>query len=222
MRGESGAEHVFDILATRDDDVVTHYIAIGVEVAEKAVGLDRVFAFDNKAYDTGIHNKVLITIPGTTPEASQFAQRQRISLFDPKDLEAFLASSSPPQEIKTEVEKKPFQFQSKSALISHLQSRGYEVKMAAKVNGKSGAEHEIDVLATRDDGIVVQNIAIGIEVAEKKIGLNKVFDFDDKAYDCGIFDKVLIAIPGLTRESSRFAQRQRIKVFEAEALEPKY
>jgi hypothetical protein len=61
---------------------------------------------------------------------------------------------------------------------------------------------------------------IAIEVADKPIDIAKVFAFDDKAYDCSIFDKVLIAIPGLDQEASRFAQRQRIKVFEAEALEP--
>ncbi len=221
MRGGSGAEHSFDILATRDDNIVTHYVAIGVEVSNKAVGLDRVFNFDNKAYDIGIHDKVLITIPEASAEASEFAARQRIKLLDPEGLEAFLASSMPSQPSqKAEMEKKPFQFKSRSHLISYLQSQGYEVKPRTTMKGSSGAEHEIDILATRDDGIVVHNIAIGIEVAEKKIGLNQVFDFDDKAYDCSIPDKVLIAVPGLTKEASRFAERQRIKVFEAKEVEP--
>ena len=106
-----------------------------------------------------------------------------------------------------------------SHLINHLRSLGYEVKENAKVKGKSEAEHKVDILATRNDGIVVHNIIIDTEVSTQPIGLNKVFDFDDKAYDCGISDKVLIAIPGLNQEASRFAQRQRIKVFEAESLE---
>ena len=46
-----------------------------------------------------------------------------------------------------------------------------------------------------------------------------MFVFDDKAYDSGILDKILIAVPGLTEEASRFAQRQNIKVFETSALE---
>lgn len=66
---------------------------------------------------------------------------------------------------------------------------------------------------------MIYNIIIAIEITDKPIGIDKVFDFDDKAYDCGIFDKVLIAVPSLTPEASRFAQRQRIKVFEAETLE---
>jgi hypothetical protein len=48
--------------------------------------------------------------------------------------------------------------------------------------------------------------------------LDKVFDFDDKTYDIGIRDKVFIAVPGLTREARQFAERQRIKVFEAKEL----
>ena len=47
-----------------------------------------------------------------------------------------------------------------------------------------------------------------------------MFGFDDKAYDIGIMDKVLIAIPGLSREARQFAQRQKIRVFEVKELEP--
>ncbi len=96
----------------------------------------------------------------------------------------------------------------------------YEVEENAEVQGRSGARHNIDILATKDDGIVTHHIAIGIEVAEKPIELDKVFAFDDKAYDIGILDKVVIAIPELSREARQFAQRQRIKVFEVKELEP--
>jgi hypothetical protein len=67
---------------------------------------------------------------------------------------------------------------------------------------------------------MVHSIIIGVEVSDKPIGIDRVFDFDDKAYDTGIHDKILIAVPGLSREAMRFAQRQRIKVFEAQTLEP--
>ena len=218
MRGGSGAEHTFDILATKDEGVITHYIAIGVEIATKQVGLDRVFDFDDKAYDCGIHDKILLVIPALNQNAESFANRQRIKVLETTDLDTILTSNHPQPSL--ERIKEPFQFKSRSHLISHLQSLGYEIKPYVKVKGRSGAEHEIDILAVRDDGIVVHNIAIGIEVADKPIGINRVFDFDDKAYDCGILNKVLIAIPGLTREASKLAQRQHIKVFETEALEP--
>ena len=112
-----------------------------------------------------------------------------------------------------------FEVKPKSQLIEYLKRHGYEVREDAKVNGRSGAAHNIDILATKDDGIVIHDIAIGIEVAGGPIGLDRVFAFDDKAYDIGILDKVFIAVPGLAKEASQFAQRQRIKVFEAKELE---
>jgi len=197
--------------------------AVGIEISAQPIGLSKVFSFDDKAYDTGFYDKVLIAIPGVTPEARQFAARQRIRVLESADLEAFLARDifpAPLPEVEVEMERKPFQFKSKSELVSCLCSRGYEVKEGARITGRSEAEHTIDILATKDDGIMVHNIIIGIEASDKPIGINKVFDFDDKAYDTGIHDKILVAVPGLSREAMRFARRQRIKVFEAETLEP--
>jgi len=65
----------------------------------------------------------------------------------------------------------------------------------------------------------VHNIIIGVEVLDKPVGIDKVFDFDDKAYDAGILDKIFIASPGLSREAMRFARRQRIKVYEVHSFE---
>lgn len=223
VKGRTGAEHTFDFLATRDDGIVVHNIAIGIEIADRHIGLSKVFGFDDKAYDIGLHDKVLIAIPGVTEEARQFAARQRIRIFESTDLEVFLSRTlfpGPPQEREAEMKREPFQFKSRSGLIEYLQSRGYKIEGNAVVKGKSGAEHTIDILATRDDGIMVHNIAIGIESSHKAIGIDKVFDFDDKAYDTGIYDKILIAVPGLSKEAMRFARRQRIKVFEAQAIQP--
>jgi general secretion pathway protein E len=102
--------------------------------------------------------------------------------------------------------------------MQYLEKQGYKVKEKAEVKGRSGAAHNLDILATKDEGIITHRIAIGIEVAEKPMGLDRVFDFDDKAYDAGILDKVFIAVPGLTKESRQFAQRQGIRVFEVSQL----
>ncbi len=223
VQGMSGTKHSFDMLATRDIGVLTHHIAIGIGVAANKVELDRMFDFDDKAYDCGINYKVLVAIPGITAEAERFAERQRIRVLGLTELRALLARGAPPSSVRkgeAEMGKEPFQFKSKSGMINYLQSHGYKAKQYAKAKGESEVEHTFDFLATRDDGIVVHDIAIGIEVAAEPIGIEKVFNFDEKAYDCGIFDKVLVAVPGLTKEASRFAQRQRIEVFEAKALEP--
>ncbi len=218
VKGRSGAKHRIDILATRDDGIVTHHIAIGIEVAGDEIGLGEIFDFDDKAYDSGIHDKILVVVPGLRREAEKFASQQRIKVLEVRDLEMVLTSTLPP--LSGEVKRAPFKFESKSKLIKYLKRSGYEVKENTSLKGRSGAEHEIDILATKDDGIVTHHIAIGIEVAAEPIGLDKVFDFDDKAYDIGILDKALIAVPGLAPEAKQFAQRQRIKVFEAKTLEP--
>ncbi len=216
MKGRSGAEHKLDMLATRDDGIVTHNIAIGVEVAGEKIGLERIFSFDDKTYDIGIHDKILIVIPNLDREAETFASQQRIQVLEVKDLETVLATGILQPGGVTE--KEPFEFKSKSQLVEFLKQRGYEVVENATMKGRSGAEHKLDMLATRDDGIVIHHIAIGVEAGQDKIGLDKVFDFDDKTYDIGIRDKVFIAVPGLTREARQFAERQRIKVFEAKEL----
>jgi hypothetical protein len=217
VKGRSGAEHCIDILATRDDGVITHNIAIGVEIARDKIGLGRILDFDVKAYDSGIHDKLLIIIPGLGEEAEKFASYQRIKVLQPKDLEMMLIGGHQPGR---EIAKEPFEFKSKSQLIQYLEKQGYRVKENAAVKGRSGAAHNIDILATRDEGIITHRIAISIEVDEKPMGLDKVFDFDDKAYDAGIMDKVFIAVPGLTKEAKQFAQRQGTRVFEVGQLEP--
>jgi hypothetical protein len=173
--------------------------------------------FDVKAFDSGLHDKVLIIIPALGEEAAKFASYHGIKVFEPNDLQLLLTSGPKPS---SEIVKEPFEFKSKSQLIQYLEKQGYRVKENAEVKGRSGAAHKIDILATKDEGIITHRVAIGTEVDEKPMGLDRVFDFDDKAYDAGIMDKVLIAVPGLTREAAQFAQRQGIRVFEVEQLEP--
>ena len=217
VKGRSGAEHCIDLVATRDDDLVSHSIAIGIEIARENVGLDRVLDFDVKAYDSGFHNKVLIVVPELGEEAKKFAQLQRIEVLEPKGLEKVLTRSVP--SAAGTIEKEPFEYKSKSQLVQYLERQGYKVKKNAKVEGRSGAEHNIDILATRDEGIITHRIAIDVEVGKRPVGLDKVFNFDDKAYDAGILDKVVIAVPGLTREARQFARHQGTKVFETGQLE---
>ena len=217
VKGRSGAEHSIDILAIRDDGIIAYRIAIGVKVAEDEIGLKDVFDFDDKVYDIGIHDKVLVVVHGLDKEAEKFAGQQRIKVLEVGNLEAILASgvSQPCLEIKNE----PFEFRSKSYFTEYLKRCGYEVTENAAVKGRSGAEHHIDILANRDDGIVSHNVAIGTEVSKEPVELEKVFAFDSKAYDAGIQDKVFIAAPGLSREARQFAERQRIRVFEVNELD---
>lgn len=218
VKGRSGGEHSIDILATRDDGVVTHEIAIGVEVGGARIGLDRIFEFDSKTYDGGFHDKMLIIIPELGEEAQQFARQQRIKVLQVRDLESVLASSV--QGAGVTAKKEPFEFKSRTHLVQYLKEQGYDVKEDAEVKGRSGAPHNIDILATRDDGIITHRIAIGMAVDDKPVELGRIFEFDDKVYDAGIPDKVFIAVPKLNKEAKAFARQQRIKVIEVLQLEP--
>ena len=111
-----------------------------------------------------------------------------------------------------------FQLKPKVELVKFLRSRGYQVEEMARIHGSSGAVHIIDILATRDDGLAKYYVGIGILIAShgnQEVGLEELFEFDTKAYDVGINYKVAIVIPKLNNEATKFAERQKIGVLEA-------
>jgi hypothetical protein len=112
-----------------------------------------------------------------------------------------------------------FELKPKARLTEFLKQRGYEVSANATKRGRSGAEHSFDILAIRDNGIITHEIAIGIKVAGDTVTLRDVFEFDDKAYDTGIHEKVLLVDPPLDEEATAFASHQRIKVLPLAELE---
>jgi len=213
---KSGAGHTIDILARRDDGLVTYTIGVGIVIDSngREIGLEEVFRFDDKAYDLGIHDKVLLVMPRLTHEAKQFALRQRIKVFEDKELETFLASATP--STRPHMKTEPFKFDTKAKLLEHLKNLGYEVQEKAKVQGRSGVEHTLDILAYNDDGFITHTLGIGIIRVNDGVNLDAVSLFDTKAYDIGIHDKVLLVSPNLSQEAKQFAQQQRIRVVEVE------
>jgi len=210
---KSGAKHVLDILAQRNDGLITYTLGVGILIDSQGqeVSLAEVFAFDNKVYDLGIHDKVLLVVPNLSAEASQFARQQRIKVVEENDIELALKSSpSLPQKPAP----KPFIFETKTQLLEHLKNSGYRFQEKAKIMGRSGVEHVFDILAVNDDGIINHTLAINILIAQEEISFNAVSSFDTRAYDVGIHDKLLLASPKLSQEAGQFAQYQRIKVIE--------
>jgi len=108
----------------------------------------------------------------------------------------------------------------KAQIRGYLEQQGYEVTEGAKLLGNSGIEHTFDMLAQRDDGFTTYNIAIGIAAGgDRDIEVGTIFSFANKAYDCGILDRILIAIPELSQETKQLARKQRIKVIAGEQIE---
>jgi predicted RNA-binding Zn-ribbon protein involved in translation (DUF1610 family) len=211
---KSGADHMLDILARRDDGLITYTIGIGILINSRGedIGLAEVFGFDNKVYDLGMHDKVLLALPRLGPEARQFARQQRIKVIEEEDLQTLLALE-PPSAPKPS-SRKPLKFETKSKLLEHLKGSGYRLEKKAKVLGRSGVEHTFDILATNDDGIITHTLGISTMIAKDEIDFDAVSAFDTRAYDVGIHDKLLLACPKLNHEAKQLAQYQRIKVIE--------
>jgi predicted RNA-binding Zn-ribbon protein involved in translation (DUF1610 family) len=211
---KSGAKHLLDILAQRSDGLVNYTIGVGILINSHGedVGLTEVFAFDNKVYDLGIHDKVLLVIPKLSSEAAQFARQQRIKVFEEKDIVPLLKST--PQPIPRQSDNKPFVFETKAKLLEHLKNSGYRFEEKAKILGRSGVEHVFDILAVNDDGVIHHTLAINILMSQEEISFNTVSSFDTRAYDVGIHDKLLLACPRLSQDAKQFARYQRINVIE--------
>jgi general secretion pathway protein E len=104
-------------------------------------------------------------------------------------------------------------------ITEYLEQQGYAVTEGAKVLGKSGIEHTFDMLAQRDDGFTSHTIAIDIAAGadrEKEVGT--IFSLANKAYDCGILDRILVTTPDLSQEMKQLAGKQRIKVIGGERI----
>jgi len=108
----------------------------------------------------------------------------------------------------------------KSRVKEYLESKGYEVTEGAELVGKSNVTHTFDMLAQIDDGFNSYTIAVCITCggdSEKEVGT--IFQFANKAYDCGILDRVLVAAPALSQQAKQLARKQRIKVIDGELVE---
>jgi len=211
LQGKSGVEHTLDILAQKDDGLIISTIAIDViKDEEREAELTTVFNLANKAYDTGIHDRALIALTRLSQEAIEFAEKQRIKVFDEERIKILL-SSKPARPVKS---SELFSFETRPQLLESLANRGYRVEEKAKVQGRSGVEYTFDILAYSDDGQIGYSLGIDIISGEEEIGLGQVTLFDTKGYDVGIDYKAIVVSPRLSLEARQFAEHQRIKVIE--------
>ncbi|MGA8848402.1 MAG: GspE/PulE family protein [Dehalococcoidia bacterium] len=101
----------------------------------------------------------------------------------------------------------------RTQIRGYLEQQGYEVTEGAKLLGNSGIEHTFDMLAQRNDGFTNYTVAIGLATGgDRETEAGTIFSLANKAYDCGILDRILIAIPYLSQEMKQLALKQRIKV----------
>ncbi|MFB0556751.1 MAG: GspE/PulE family protein, partial [Dehalococcoidia bacterium] len=214
IEGKSGGEHTFDILACKSHGFIAFTIAVGIVLSSdnQELGLGGVFAFDDKCYDCGIQDKILIALPLLDSVATRFAQNQRIKVFEKERLEAFLASPLP----TPPAEKGAFNWETKAQLLESLANLGYKIEENAKAKGRSGAEYTFDILASLDDGFVVHRLGID-DLIGREQSLSQISLFDTKAYDTGIQEKVLLLSEKLAPEAKQFAEYQKIKLIQLDS-----
>jgi general secretion pathway protein E len=207
--GNSGIEHTFDMLARRDDGFTTYTIAIGIVAGgDREIEVGTIFSLANKAYDCGILDRILISIPDLSEEAKQLARKQRIKVIGGEQIEQLL-TLKPAQPAKPE---EPVRFETKEELVQSLANRGYGVKEKAKIKGRSGIEYTFDILAHTEHGQVEHRLGIDLLNGDKEVSLEQVMLFDTKAYEVGVDEKVILVLVELSPDAQQFAQHQQIKV----------
>jgi general secretion pathway protein E len=110
IRGRSGLEYNFDVLAYTNTGQVSHSLGIDFISGEEEVSLEEVSVFDTKAYEVGVDEKAIVISPRLSPEAKQFAEHQRIKVFelnhDPASQAVITEEKPAPPEEKPAPEKK--------------------------------------------------------------------------------------------------------------------
>ncbi len=106
----------------------------------------------------------------------------------------------------------------KARVREFLTREGYEIQESVHATGRSGAEHEIDLLATKRSGPLEHRIVVGFASAEKAVDSEEVIKLYAKAYDVDAQDIILVASPKLSDDAQHFARHYHIKVFDAEQV----
>jgi len=185
LPGKSGVEHTFDMLARRDDGFTNYTIAVGIAAGgDNEIEVDTIFSFANKAYDCGILDRILITIPELSQEKKQLARKQRIQVIDGEQVDQLL-TLEPNKTVKPKPVE-PVKFETREDLVKSLANRGYGVKETARIKGRSGIEYTFDILANTENDQVQHRLGLDFLNGDKEISLEQVMLFDTKAYEVGV------------------------------------
>jgi len=191
VKGRSGIEYTFDIVACTENGQVDHSMVIDFLTAEKEVTLDQVMLFDTKAYESGIDEKVIVVSPSLSAEAAKFADHQRVKVInigpEPTSESAAAETLARPQE-NAGPEKTPSKLLRQAPqpealeLIPEVMARRYNA-IPVKVSGKT-----LEVaMADPSDVFALEAFAAQTRMRIKAVpaGANEVrdaIDFNYKAY----------------------------------------
>ena len=212
VTGQSGVEHVFDMLAEADEYLVHNIIAIvfAMNGQKGAIG-NIIFEFSNKAYDAGINQRILVIDEEIDNKTKALARQKRIKIFDIAQIATF--AKAPAQKPKAGI-KEIINFESLEQLALSLTHHGYRVREKARVTGRSGVDYTFDILCYYDIDNFGYSIGIDFPEGAAEVTLDQVSLFDTKAYDAGTDYKVLVVKSKLNAEAAKFAAQQHIQVYQ--------
>ncbi len=214
LKGKSSIEHTFDILAKIEDEIICSLMAIRfVESHIKEKQAYIIFNFANKAYDTGIKERIIITDKDFNETSLQIASKWHIKIFNTAQAKAIIAAKQSKNRgfFKNQ---EPLKYGNTQELISSLINRGYQAEENTKIVGGSGILYKFDILAMVGIGFWDYKVGIDFLNQNTEVSLEQVSVFDTKCYDTGILAKVIIANPKLGSNAKLFAKHQGIKFLE--------
>jgi hypothetical protein len=107
----------------------------------------------------------------------------------------------------------------KARVREFLTHEGYDIQEAVQTTGRSGAEHRIDLMATKHSGPLEHRIVVGFANAAEAVDSEEVIKLYAKAYDVSAQDIIMIASPRLSEDALQFASHYHIKVYNADDLD---
>jgi hypothetical protein len=108
----------------------------------------------------------------------------------------------------------------RAQVAEYLNRQGYRVEARVDVAGRSGAVHEIDLLATKSSAGFEHRIVVGFAGTGNgsDVDSEEVIKLYAKAYDVNAQDIVMVAMPRLSADARQFAGHYRIKILDGEDL----
>lgn len=134
--------------------------------------------------------------------------------WDVRELVLYKYTLNPAQVARLRSEKIP------RAKVRELLTReGYEVQESVKMTGRSGAQHQLDILAIKRSGPLEHRVVVGFAAAEEAVDAEEVIKLYAKAYDVSAQDIILIVSPRLSDDAEQFAQHYHIRVYSADKID---
>lgn len=96
---------------------------------------------------------------------------------------------------------------------------GYEVTEGVQVAGRSGAEHRLDILATKRVGPSQHRVVVGFACGQQVVDSEEVIKLYAKAYDVSASDIIMVVSPRLSEDAEQFAQHYHIRVYGYDQLD---